>query len=213
VAGQHVDIRLTAENGYTAQRSYSIASTTEPDRLTLTVEKISNGEVSPYLVDVMRPGDRMEIRGPIGGWFVWRAGVSRPALLVGGGSGVVPLMAMIRRATLSDRRGPVRLIYSTRTPDHVYYSSELADLAARHDWLTVDHLYTRSAPPDSHRGAHRLTADDLTDLGDWSGGEQPLVFVCGPSGFVENAADHLQRLGHPAINIRTERFGPTGSTT
>lgn len=211
LAGQHVDVRLTAEDGYSAQRSYSIASEPSATRLQLTVERVTGGEVSGYLVEVMRPGDQLELRGPIGGWFAWHPVSQRPALLVGGGSGIVPLMSMIRHRARTDSAAPFRLVYSVRTPDHVYFAGELAGLADTHEWLEMDILHTRSAPSTDPRGAARVNERDLAGAVSGSDHEPPVSFVCGPTGFVENAAGLLVRLGHDPSTIRTERFGPTGA--
>jgi ferredoxin-NADP reductase len=163
--GQHVDVRLTAEDGYPAQRSYSIASAPDGTRVELTVERLDDGEVSPYLTQVQRPGDPLELRGPIGGWFVWHARETNPVLLLGGGSGVVPLMAMVRTRVPSSSPTPIRLIHSTRTPDTLLYRDELRRLAERAPTLRVDLLYTRSAPPSWSGPVGRLDATKLTDLG------------------------------------------------
>ncbi|MGN6250931.1 MAG: ferredoxin reductase [Marmoricola sp.] len=209
-AGQHVDLRLTADDGYTAQRSYSIASSSAPGRLELTVQLVTDGEVSPYLVEVMQVGDELDLRGPIGGWFQWTPPGARRLLLIGGGSGVVPLMAMLRQRRAAGDRTPCRLIYSVRTPDHVYYAHELHTLAAEDEHLTIDLIHTRSAPPRDPRGAGRLAMADL--------GGPPIaeadrsdIFVCGPTGFVESVAAMLVDVGHTAATIRTERFGASGA--
>ena len=197
LAGQHLVIRLTAPDGYTAQRSYSIASA--PDgtpEAEVTVEHLEDGEVSGFLHDVVEPGDDLEVRGPIGGWFVWEDG---PALLVGGGSGIVPLMAMLRLARATDRSDLVRLVVSVRTPADLYYAGELAGPE-----VTVVH--TRVAPPDSGRAAARLTADDLAPLMD----PAATAYVCGSTGFADAASQLLVGLGHPVEQIRVERFGATG---
>ncbi|MEU4324714.1 ferredoxin reductase [Nonomuraea dietziae] len=188
LAGQHVDVRLTAPDGYTAQRSYSLAT---PEGVELTVEGLPDGEVSPYLVDELTVGDEIELRGPVGGWFVWRPAVTTPVLLVAGGSGIVPLMAMIRARRLAGVDPPFHLVYSLREPARRYYAAELD---APDPWLTITWVHTRLAP---HR---RITKDDLPGPG-------PDVFVCGPTGFVEAAADLLLDVGHDSARIRTERFG------
>jgi ferredoxin-NADP reductase len=199
-AGQHLDVRLTAEDGYQAQRSYSIASA-PGDGLAITVERLEDGEVSPYLVDEVIEGDRFELRGPIGGYFVWDAGARRPLLLVGGGSGVVPLMAMIRA---SDGTTPIRLLYSSRTFEDVIYREELERAPAE-----VFHTLTR-AQPDGWTGyARRLDAEILAEVA-WPAAEAPHVFVCGSTRFVDAAADGLVALGYEPQSIRTERFGATG---
>ena len=207
-AGQHVDVRLTAPDGYSTQRSYSIASAPHGERVELTVEQVAGGEVSPYLVQVLVPGDPLELRGPVGGWFVWRPAAADPVLLVAGGSGVVPLMAMIRTRAGSGSRSPFRLVYSVRDPSALLYGEELAARSGR-DGLGVDVLYSRQAPLGHTRPPGRITAADLP-AGDWSPQERPAVYVCGPTGFVEAAADLLTGAGHDPGRIRTERFGPGG---
>ncbi|MFF0770274.1 ferredoxin reductase [Nonomuraea wenchangensis] len=206
LAGQHVDVRLTADDGYTAQRSYSLAAPPDGELVTLTVETVPDGEVSPYLTEVMEPGDQVEIRGPVGGWFVWRPADKAPVLLVGGGSGIVPLMAMIRERRRTGSRAPFRLVYSLRDPESRYYAEELR----RPDpGLDVAYLYTRAAPDGASRPAGRVTLADLAE-GGWPAGFEADCYVCGPTGFVEAAADLLLTLGHAPERIRTERFGPTG---
>ena len=206
LAGQHVDVRLTAEDGYTAQRSYSVASAPAGSQVELTVQRVADGEVSPYLADALEVGDQIELRGPVGGWFVWRAEDTAPVLLVAGGSGVVPLMAMLRVRRAAGSRAPFRLVYSIRTPEDRYYQPEL-----RHDDPGVDvtYLYTRKAAPDGARPPGRISAADLHSAG-WPAEFEPACYVCGPTGFVESAADLLVSLGHDPSRIRTERFGPTG---
>ena len=208
-AGQHVDIKLTAEDGYTAQRSYSIASASNPGRLELTVESVPEGAVSPYLVETMEVQDELELRGPIGGWFRWTEQFVEPVLLLGGGSGIVPLMAMIRQRVRSTARVPFHLIYSARTPDHVFYTNELHEIAQRAPGVTVDRLFTRSGLPDDARAPGRLTLHDLPEVAAAAGGSTR-VYVCGPTGFVESAAQLLLERGHQPVSIRTERFGPSG---
>jgi ferredoxin-NADP reductase len=207
LAGQHVDVRLTAEDGYFAQRSYSIASAPGGARLELTVQRIADGEVSPYLTGVMAPGDRLELRGPVGYWFVWRPEPAAPLLLVAGGSGIVPLMAMIRAHAAAGSTAPLRLIYSVRTPADVIYASELSERTAASQ-LSVTYLYTRAAPAGMPAG--RISAGVLAGAA-WPPADKPAVFVCGPSGFVEAAASLLVEAGHDPAAIRTERFGPTGT--
>jgi ferredoxin-NADP reductase len=207
--GQHVDVRLTAEDGYQAQRSYSIASA--PDgAVELTVERLADGEVSPYLTDALRPGNLLELRGPIGGWFVWRPGEQTPVQLLGGGSGVVPLMAMVRTRVANGSPTPMRLLYSTRTPDTVLYGDELRRLAQRDPTLRVDLVYTRHAPEGWEGPVGRLDGARLATLA-WPPAAAPACFVCGPTGFVEAVADLLVDQGYPSERIKTERFGPTGS--
>jgi ferredoxin-NADP reductase len=210
--GQHVDVRLTAEDGYSTERSYSIASAPGGTRLELTIQRLDDGEVSPYLTEVLAPGDPLELRGPIGGYFAWRPAPppARPVLLIGGGSGVVPLMAMVRTRAASGSIAPMRLIYSTRRPGTLLYSGELAGLAASGDGLGVHIVYTRQAPPGWDGPAGRLDGDRLRMLaGPPADGTQ--FFVCGPTGFVESVADLLTGQGVPAGQIRTERFGPGGT--
>jgi ferredoxin-NADP reductase len=202
-AGQHVDVRLTAEDGYQAERSYSIASAPD-DPLAITVERLDDGEVSPYLVDEAREGDAFEVRGPIGGYFVWEND-GRPTFLVGGGSGVVPLMAMIRA---SGGTTPIRLLYSSRTLEDIIYREELDSRAGR--GLEVFHTLTRSQPAVWTGYSRRLDDALLRDVA-WPAAERPQVFVCGSTRFVDAAADGLLRLGYEAHWIRTERFGATGS--
>lgn len=204
VPGQHVDLRLTAPDGYTAHRSYSISSAPEHGRLEVTVQTVDDGEVSPYLVEVAEPGDQLEVRGPLGGWFVRRPDDPRPALLIGGGSGVAPLMSMVRAAT-----HPTRLVYSTRSPSDALFTEELAALSARDGRITVTYVYTRFAPPGWPEPPRRLDGDMLARVA-WPRDVDSVAYVCGPTGFVETVADLLVDLGHDPANIRTERFGPTG---
>jgi ferredoxin-NADP reductase len=206
--GQHVDVRLTAEDGYQAQRSYSIASPPEAGRLSLTVERLDDGEVSPYLVDELRRGDRIELRGPIGGYFAWDVAAGGPLFLVAGGSGIVPLMAMIRHRSANGADVPVRLLYSSRAWDEIIYREELTRLAAL-GVITVAHTLTRSQPDGWTGYRRRIDPAMLAEVG-WSPGEQPHVFVCGPTRLVESVATALREQGHAADRIRTERFGPTG---
>jgi ferredoxin-NADP reductase len=206
-AGQHLDVRLTAEDGYQAQRSYSIASAPE-DGLAVTVERLEDGEVSPYLVDELREGDRLELRGPIGGYFVWDGEDDRPVLLIAGGSGVVPLRAMIRHRSSVASEAPFRLLYSSRTYDDVIYREELERLAAE-DWLEVFHTLTRAKPQGWTGYARRIDVDLLREVA-WSACERAAVFVCGSTRFVDAAADGLVELGYDPLSIKTERFGATG---
>jgi ferredoxin-NADP reductase len=206
-AGQHVDVRLTAEDGYQAQRSYSIASMPDGTRLQLTVERLEDGEVSPYLTDGLRPGDRIELRGPVGGWFVWEPAQGGPLLLVAGGSGVVPLMAMIRTRAAAGSDVDTRLLFSSRSWEGVIYREELERLGG--DGLTVAHTLTRSQPPGWTGYARRVDAEMLAEVGP-SPTERPGVYVCGPTPFVEAAAEALVQLGHEPHRVKTERFGPTG---
>jgi ferredoxin-NADP reductase len=208
-AGQHVDVRLTAHDGYQAQRSYSIASAPQEQRLVLTVEELDDGEVSPYLTEVLAPGDNLELRGPIGGYFAWEERDGGPLLLVGGGSGVVPLMAMIRHRAAIGSDVPTRLLYSSRSFEEIIYREELENLAARDGSLEVVHTLTRSRPEGWAGYARRIDAEMLREVA-WSPDESPLAFVCGPTSFVEGVADALVRLGHDPARVKTERFGPTG---
>jgi ferredoxin-NADP reductase len=207
-AGQHVDVRLTAEDGYQAQRSYSIASSPGEQRLRLTVERLDDGEVSPYLVDELRAGDAIEIRGPVGGYFVWEPGGGRPVLLVAGGSGVVPLAAMLRRRIETGDATPMRLLYSSRTPADVIYAAELGSAAAL-EGVEVIHTYTRSQPEGWTGYARRIDAAMLAEVA-WPVSQGPLAYVCGPTSLVETAASGLVAVGYDPGAVRTERFGPTG---
>jgi ferredoxin-NADP reductase len=208
-AGQHLDVRLTAEDGYQAERSYSIASAPgEP--LAITVERLEDGEVSPYLVDEVHEGDRFEVRGPIGGYFVWEPDDPRPVLLIGGGSGVVPLMAMIRHREAAGGTAPTRLLYSSRTLEDVIYREELDELAARMDGVEVFHTLTRSQPEGWTGYGRRIDAEILREVA-WPAADGPQVFVCGSTRFVDAAADGLIALGYEPRGIKTERFGATGN--
>jgi ferredoxin-NADP reductase len=208
-AGQHVDVRLTAEDGYQTQRSYSIASAPEDPRVALTVERLNDGEVSPYLVGEVRVGDQVELRGPIGGYFVWRAGDERPLLLIAGGSGIVPLMAMIRHHALAGAKAPVRLLYSSRSIEDVIYRSELDRLATQNEDLLVAHALTRTQPAGWTGYSRRIDGEMLAEVA-WPKNQSPLVYICGPTAFVETAAGLLVESGYEAAWIRTERFGATG---
>ena len=207
-AGQHVDVRLTAADGYSAQRSYSIASAPDGDHLELTVQRLPDGEVSPYLGQVLAAGDLLELRGPIGGWFVWEPGPA-PVLLVAGGSGVVPLMAMVRTRAATGTHSPFRLVYSVRGPDDALYAAELAERQRGDGWLGIDHVYTRTTPAGWPVPPGRIGAGVLTTRG-WAPDRNPEVFVCGPTGFVEAVANLLVSAGHDPRAIKTERFGPSG---
>jgi ferredoxin-NADP reductase len=209
LSGQHVDVRLTAEGGYSTERSFSIASADRPSCFELTVQRVPGGEVSPYFVDEMAIGDQIEVRGPIGGWFAWRPESPNPILLVGGGSGVVPLMAMVRERDRVRSRAPFRLVYSARSAEELLYREELADRSSADDRLIVDRIYTRSAPLGYGRPPSRINKMDLGDLS-WARGSAPRCYVCGPNGFVESSSQLLLALGHAPAMIRTERFGPTG---
>jgi len=210
-AGQHYDIRLTAEDGYQTQRSYSIAS--EPERegeIDITVERIDDGEVSTYLHDVIIKGDKIEVRGPIGGYFVWEAGLlPAPLLLIAGGSGVVPLMAMIRHRAAVNATNPTVLLYSSRNFEEIIYYNELEKLGRANGGLQVFHTLTRSQPAGWKGYARRIDEEMLKDLTGPLGGAVQ-VFICGPTLMVESAANSLVRIGVHSKQIRTERFGPTG---
>jgi ferredoxin-NADP reductase len=206
-AGQHVDVRLTADDGYQAQRSYSIASGPEDSHLVLTVERLDDGEVSPYLVDELGPGDPLELRGPIGGYFVWEQSLGGPLLLIGGGSGVVPLRAMLRHHRAVGSAVPFRLLYSARSLEDVIYRDELMRMAG-HDEVDIRFTLTREQPEGWHGYGRRIDQALLGEVA-WPPEERPLVYICGPTGFVETAAEALVALGHDAGRIRTERFGPT----
>jgi ferredoxin-NADP reductase len=198
-AGQHIDVRLTAEDGYQTERSYSIASAPEDARLEITVERIDDGEVSPYLTDELRPGDELELRGPVGGYFVWEAALGGPVLLVAGGSGVVPLRAILRHHRAIESDVPVRLVYSARTQADLIYRAELE---------SFDTVITLTREQWSGRTG-RVDRQLLGEIG-WRPGERPLAYVCGPTGFVEAVANALVEIGHDSGRIKTERFGPTG---
>jgi ferredoxin-NADP reductase len=223
--GQHVDVRLTAADGYSAQRSYSIASGDgqrgpadgqggdgqhgPATSLELTVQRLADGEVSPYLTQILAVGNPLELRGPIGGWFVWDPAADGPVLLVAGGSGIVPLMAMIRARAAARCQAPFRLIYSVRDPGTALYAAELAERERAGDGLTVSYVYTRAAPAGSGLPTGRISASIIAAAG-FPAGQAPAVFVCGPTGFVEAAADLLTDAGHDPHAIKTERFGPSG---
>ena len=208
-AGQHLDVRLTAEDGYQAQRSYSIASEPENARLMLTVELIEEGEVSPYLTSDVRPGDKFELRGPIGGYFVWTVAVG-PLFLLAGGSGIAPLMAMLRYRAAAKSRTPALLLYSSRTFEDIIYRAELDQMAARNDGLTVVYTLTRRQPPEWTGGARRIDRSMLESVG-VPANARPKIFICGPTSLVESTAQSLLELGHERRLIQTERFGPTGA--
>jgi ferredoxin-NADP reductase len=210
VAGQHVDVRLTAPDGYSAVRSYSIASAPNAERrVEITVERLPNGEVSPYLTQEIAVGDRLELRGPIGGWFVWRSEQTEPIQLVAGGSGIVPLMAMIRSRALGGSIAPFRLLYSARKPEAVFYREELQTQSDQDHSLGLTYAYTRVAPKDWPRPVGRIDAA-LIASASWSSTLGPTCYVCGPTSFVENASRLLIASGNDPEKIRTERFGPTG---
>jgi ferredoxin-NADP reductase len=205
-AGQHLDVRLTAEDGYRAEREYSIASAPgEP--VAITVERLDDGEVSPYLSDELRAGDSLELRGPVGGYFVWGLEDGGPLLLVAGGSGVVPLRAMLRHRRLTDGSIPVRLLYSARSLEEVIYRDELDRLTGG---VEVFHTLTRVQPPGWTGYARRVDAELLGEVA-WPAEQDPLAFVCGPTSFVETVASGLVELGYPPARVKTERFGATGA--
>jgi len=210
-AGQHVDVRLTAEDGYQAERSYSIASLPEASQVVLTVERLDEGEVSPYLTDGLQRGDQLALRGPIGGYFTWQVAADGPLLLVAGGSGVVPLMAMLRHRATQQSTVPTRLLYSSRAFDEIIYRQELARLAAADPTLRVVHTLTRGQPPGWTGYRRRIDRALLAEVA-WPPPERPLAFVCGPTALVERVASALIDLGHDPLRVKTERFGPSGGT-
>jgi ferredoxin-NADP reductase len=205
-AGQHVDVRLTAEDGYQAQRSYSIASAPEAGVVELTVERIEDGEVSPYLVDELRPGDSFEVRGPIGGHFTWSADEGGPLLLVAGGSGLVPLMSMLRHRAARGAAVQVHVLVSARSETDLLYADELATLEPR-EGLRIARTYTRRTPPGWTGWSGRIDAAMIADV---TPGADARAYVCGPTSYVEHANDLLVAGGHDPLEIRSERFGPTG---
>jgi ferredoxin-NADP reductase len=208
--GQHVDVRLTAEDGYQAERSYSIASPPEETpKVTITVERLDDGEVSPYLVDEVRLGDRLELRGPIGGYFVWESHMGGPLLLFGGGSGIVPLMAMVRHRGAVGSTVPTRLLYSSRSQEEVIYRDELVDVARRDGGVEVIYTLTRRQPLGWTGYGRRIDADLLREVA-WPAKDHPLAYICGPTQFVETVAMGLVVLGYDPSLVKTERFGPTG---
>ena len=209
IAGQHVDVRVTAPDGYSAVRSYSIASSPNSHgRVEITVERLPNGEVSPYLTQEVAAGDRLELRGPIGGWFVWRAEQTEPVQLIAGGSGVVPLMAMIRSRAGARSTAPFRLLYSVREPQVTFYRDELQALSDKDHSLGITYAYTRVAPSDWPRPPARIDAS-LIASATWPSNLAPTCYVCGPTSFVESATDLLSASGNDRDKIRTERFGST----
>lgn len=201
--GQHLDLRLTAEDGYQAVRSYSIASFGPGEQVELGIDEVPDGEVSPYLVLDARPGDAVEVKGPLGAYFVWRDDDPSPVQLIAGGSGIVPLIAMARARAASASAAPFRLLYSVRRPDDAMYRDEIEALG---DGVDVTWAYTREAPVGWTRPAGRVSQDLLRDAA-WSPAQSPAVFVCGPTGFVETVATALVALGHDPARVRTERFG------
>ena len=208
-AGQHVDVRLTADDGYQAQRSYSIASAPEDANLALTVERLEGGEVSPYLVDELRIGDQLELRGPVGGYFVWDSSLGGPLFLVAGGSGVVPFRSILRHRSAIGSEVAVRVLYSARSFPDLIYHDELMRTAAQ-DGIDISITLTREQPEGWHGYGRRIDQDLLAEVG-WPADERALVYVCGPTGLVESTAGALVALGHEPGRIRTERFGGAGS--
>src|ERR1700758_1120047 len=209
-ACQHVDVRLTPSDGYSAVRCYSIASAPSLDgRIEITVERLPNGEVSPYLTQEVMVGDELELRGPIGGWFVWRSDQTEPIQLVAGGSGIVPLMAMLRSRRSARSSAPFRLLYSVREPGAVFYRDELQRLSGQGNSVVITYAYTRMTPKDWPRPAGRIDVE-LIATGTWPSNLQPTSYVCGPTSFVEHATDLLIAAGQDRERIRTERFGATG---
>jgi ferredoxin-NADP reductase len=206
-AGQHVDIRLTAEDGYRAERSYSIGSEPDGSRIALTIERVADGEVSPYVTDELRQGDTIELRGPVGGYFVWEPALGGPLLLVAGGSGVVPLMAMLRLRASAGSDVDARILLSSRSWEDAIYRDELDRLSG--NGLRVVHTLTRSQPAGWTGYARRVDAEMLTEVGP-APEKRPRAYVCGPTPFVETVAEALVGLGHDPRAIKTERFGPTG---
>ncbi len=208
-SGQHVDVRLTAEDGYQAQRSYSIASAPEDGYVVLTVERLDDGEGSPYLTQELRTGDELELRGPIGDYFVWEEKLGGPLFLVGGGSGVVPLRAMLRHYLAIESAIPLRLLYSSRSFADVIYRDELTRMR-EDDGLDIRFTLTRQQPAGWDGYARRIDGPLLTEVA-FPSDQRPLTYICGPTGFVEAAAGGLVEVGHDPSKIRTERFGPTGA--
>jgi ferredoxin-NADP reductase len=208
--GQHVDVRLTGEDGFSAQRSYSIASAPEASKLSLSIERIEEGEVSPYLASEVLPGDRFELRGPIGGYFVWTVASGGPLFLVAGGSGIAPLMAMLRHRAALESKIPTVLLYSVRRFEEIIYREELDRLAAKGDGLKIFYTLTRKQPPGWSGGKKRIDREVLAQFG-FPPAEKPRIFICGPTSLVETAARTLAGIGHERSLIKTERFGPTGA--
>lgn len=207
--GQHVDVRLAADDGYHTRGSYSIASPPEQETLVLTIERLEEGEVSPYLADELRPGDRIELRGPIGGHFVWTVEAGGPLLLLAGGSGIVPLMAMLRHRAASGSRVPACLVYSSRHYEEIIYREEIGRLAQSGDGLRVLQTLTRSQPP-GWSGYRRRIDREMLEATAPTPQERPLVFICGPEAMVEAVATTVVDLGHDPARVKTERFGPAG---
>ncbi|HEY4142572.1 MAG TPA: ferredoxin reductase [Pseudolabrys sp.] len=208
-AGQHVDVRLTSDAGYQAQRSYSIASAPEGSHVMLTVERLADGEVSSYLAGDVVAGDQFELRGPIGGYFVWTSALGGPVFLVGGGSGLVPLMSMLRHRAAAKSNVPATLLYSSRTAEDIIYRAELDQFAGQGDGLTLVHTLTRQQPVEWRGLKRRIDRDMLQSVG-FAPELKPRIFICGPTPLVEQVARDMRDLGHAAQLIKTERFGPTG---
>ncbi|HZY98613.1 MAG TPA: ferredoxin reductase [Candidatus Baltobacteraceae bacterium] len=208
VAGQHVDVRLRADDGYTAVRTYSIANAPNGDRIELSIELMPEGEVSPYLVETVAIGGTLEVLGPIGGWFVWKPEQAEPVQLVAGGSGIVPLMSMIRTRNATGSKAPFRLLYSVRTPQSIYYANELQSLSR--DGIEITYAYTRETPPNSPTKPERVGAALIASAA-FPADRQPTCYICGPTSFVEAVAALLTQAGHDASRVKTERFGPTGT--
>lgn len=212
LAGQHVDVRLTAEDGYVAQRSFSLASPAgDSTTIEITVQRVKEGEVSPFLLDDLRVGDQIELRGPIGGYFTWSPTSKRALMLVGGGSGVVPLMSILRTRHIAENMGPARLLYSSRSIDQILYRTELDRMSTSTGAPAIIHTLTRGAPVGWAGEQGRVDRAMLASRA-IAAADDPDIFVCGPTPFVESVADHLLSLGHAEERIRTERFGPTGET-
>ena len=209
-AGQHLDVRLTAADGYQAQRSYSIASAPEDPQVSITVEAIEDGEVSSYLTEVLQPGFPLELRGPVGGYFTWDVRDGGPLLLVAGGSGIVPLMAMLRHRAAAQSRIPARLLYSVRSPDDLIFDEELIRLESNPS-LDVVRTLTREHP-EGWSGFTRRIDREILEAVSWAPGEEPRIFICGPTALVESVATHFREMGHAPERIKTERFGPTGGS-
>ena len=210
--GQHVDLRLTAEDGYSATRSYSIASASDGTQVEVTVERVPDGEVSPYLTGQITAGTPLELRGPLGGWFVWRPEQPEPVQLVGGGSGMVPLMAMLRTRQQTGARAAFRMLCSARDPGSFLYREELGRLTdpdGRKNRPRLTVAWTRTTPEGEKRPPGRVDAALVSEV-TWPADREPTCYVCGPTGFVETVADLLVAAGHDPARIRTERFGPTG---
>lgn len=212
LAGQHIDLRLTAEDGYVAQRSFSLASPAGASTsIEITVQRVKDGEVSPFLLDELRVGDQIELRGPIGGYFTWAPSSNRPLMLIGGGSGVVPLMSILRTRRVAGSAVQARLLYSSRSVDQILYRAELDEIGATAGGPEIVHTLTRGAPP-GWAGEQGRVDEAMLARQSIGANDEPDIFVCGPTPFVESVADHLLSLGHAEANIRTERFGPTGET-